>query len=138
MTTYIPEALRREVLQRAKGRCEYCGVHQHDRLFAHEIDHIYAEKHGGQSQSNNLSVACSECNRFKGSDLCSLDPVTNTIVALFHPRQQLWRDHFRLKGNIIEPLTPTGRVTERLLRFNEADTVERRRLLIEAGRYQTP
>jgi hypothetical protein len=138
MTTYIPEALRREVMQRAQGRCEYCGVHQSDRLFAHEIDHIYAEKHGGQSQSNNLSVACSECNRFKSSDLCSLDPITDKIVTLFHPRQQRWFDHFRLNGSIIEPLTPTGRVTERLLHFNDPDSVERRRLLIEAGRYQTP
>ncbi len=137
MTTYIPESLRRQVMERAQERCEYCRVHQDDRLFAHEIDHIYAEKHGGLSQEINLAAACSECNRFKGSDLCSLDPMSNTVVELFHPRRNRWADHFRILDGIIEPLTATGRVTARLLRFNDADAVDRRRLLIETGRYPT-
>ena len=68
MTTYIPETLRRQVIERGQGRCEYCRVHQDDRLFAHEIDHIFAEKHGGQTEIENLGLACGECNRYKGSD----------------------------------------------------------------------
>jgi len=133
--TYIPEAQRRQVVARAQSRCEYCRVHEDDRFFAHEIDHIYAEKHGGQTQEDNSCLACSECNRYKGSDLCSLDAVTNTIVTLFHPRSDSWVDHFRVLDGIIEPLTAHGRVTARLLHFNDAEAVDRRRLLIEAGRY---
>lgn len=135
MTTYISEALRRQVIERAKERCEYCRVHQDDRLFAHEIDHIYAEKHGGETQVDNLCLACSECNRFKSSDICSLDPLTNAIVALYHPRADQWKDHFRVLDGIIEPLTPNGRVTVRLLYLNKPETIDRRRLLIESGRY---
>lgn len=135
MTTYISEALRREVSTRADGRCEYCRVHETDRLFGHEIDHIYAEKHGGQTQADNLCLACSECNRYKGSDLCSLDSVTGEIVALYHPRRDRWADHFRVNNGLIQALTPPGRVTARLLHFNDADIVDRRRLLIAIGRY---
>ena len=135
MTTHIPDALRREVTSRAAQRCEYCRVHQEDRLFAHEIDHIIAEKHGGETQSTNLSLACSECNRFKGSDLCSLDSVTQTIVTLFNPRSRRWADHFRVADGVIEALTPAGRVTTRLLQFNRLDSIDRRRSLIRLGRY---
>jgi hypothetical protein len=138
MMGYISEALRREVVDRAQGYCEYCFIHQEDRLFAHEIDHIYAEKHSGQTQTDNLCLGCSECNRYKGSDLCSLDPVTQMVVALFHPRRDRWAEHFRLYDGIIEPLSPSGRVTARLLHFNDPETLDRRRILIEAGRYRIP
>lgn len=137
MATYIPDALRREVIERARSHCEYCRIHQEDRLFAHEIDHIYAEKHGGQTRSDNLSLACAECNRYKGSDLCSFDTVTDTIVPLFHPRRDAWADHFRVAEGVIEALTPSGRVTARLLQFNRLDAIDRRRLLIRQGRYST-
>jgi 5-methylcytosine-specific restriction endonuclease McrA len=135
MTSYISEMLRRQVAARAEGRCEYCRIHQDDRLFAHEIDHIFAEKHGGQAQMDNLCLACNECNRFKGSDLCSLDSETDAIVSLYHPRRDRWADHFRVLEGMLEALTATGRVTARLLHFNDADAVDRRRMLIEAGRY---
>jgi hypothetical protein len=135
MTTYIPDVLRREVTDRAKQHCEYCRVHQEDRLFAHEIDYIIAEKHGGQSKSDNLSLACAECNRDKSSDLCSLDSETQAIVPLFHPRLQHWIEHFRAVDRFIEPLTPTGRVTARLLQLNRLDAIDRRRSLVKQGRW---
>lgn len=133
--TYISEALRRQVISRANGRCEYCLIHQNDRFYAHEIDHIFAEKHGGQTEVENLCLACDECNRHKGSDLCSLDYVSQIVVSLFHPRRDHWRDHFRILDGIVEPLTPTGRVTQKLLQINNPEAVDRRRLLIESGRY---
>jgi hypothetical protein len=135
MTAHIPDVLRREVAARAGQRCEYCRVHQEDRLFAHEIDHIIAEKHGGHSHTDNLSLACAECNRYKGSDLCSLDSETGTIVPLFHPRLQRWTDHFRAADGVIEALTPTGRVTTRLLQLNRIDAVDRRRSLMGLRRW---
>ena len=45
--TYIPADLRRLVIERAEGRCEYCLMHVADRLLPFEIDHVIAEKHGG-------------------------------------------------------------------------------------------
>src|SRR5579859_6656064 len=102
--TYVSEALRRQVNQRAAGRCEYC--YQDDSFFTHEVDHIYAEKHGGSTVETNLCCACANCNRNKGSDLCSLDPQTGDVIAMFHPRQDSWLEHFRLDTNgTIYPLT---------------------------------
>lgn len=72
----VPERLRRQVQERAKGRCEYCLVHEADMYYPHEADHVIAEKHGGPTSLDNLAWACFYCNRFKGSDLASVDPTT--------------------------------------------------------------
>ena len=129
--TYVPESLRRLVSQRAEDRCEYCRLHRQHGLFAHEIDHIYAEKHHGQTVESNLCLACSDCNSYKGSDLCSLDTDSGQVVALFHPRKDEWSDHFRLETSCrIAPLTATARVPVELLRINTAETVAERASLI--------
>ena len=134
--TYIPEALRQQVAARANARCEYCRLHEDYAYFTHEIDHIYAEKHSGDTIEANLCLACADCNRHKGSDLCSIDPQTGNVVALFHPRHESWNEHFRLiETGVIEPLTATGRVTERILRFNRVDLVADRARLIALGGY---
>ena len=133
--TYIPEGLRRLVVERAGGRCEYCLLGRDDSFMPHEVDHIIADKHGGETSEENLCLSCHLCNRHKGTDLASLDPQTRQRVFLFHPRQDNWADHFQLDGARIEPLTPEGRVTARILQFNTLKRVEERLALIAAGRY---
>ncbi len=129
--TYVPEGIRRTVIERAAQRCEYCRWHQDNTFFTHEIDHIYAEKHGGQTVETNLCLACADCNRHKSSDLCSLDPVTGAVVSLFHPRQEKWEDHFKMQqSGEIALVTATARATAHILNFNDAEFVaERARLL---------
>ena len=134
--SYISPSLRRQVRQRARNRCEYCLIHQDDMIPAHEVDHIYAEKHGGGTVAVNMCLSCYHCNRFKGTDLASLDPETNEPVFLFHPRRDGWDDHFRLSDDgYIIPLTPRARATVRLLRINDILRVSERAILIAAGRY---
>lgn len=60
-----------------------------------------------------------------------------SIVALYHPRRDLWVDHFQFDANsgLIEPLSAQGRVTIFLLRLNDADRVMDRKLLIDEDRY---
>lgn len=58
--SYIAVALRKEVKERAKSRCEYCQLPEAYAYHEHEIDHIYAEKHGGQTDSSNLCLACAD------------------------------------------------------------------------------
>jgi len=87
--TRVPKALRAQVFQRAENRCEYCRVDGEDVYLPLEVDHIYAEKHGGETTADNLCISSFECNRHKGSDLTAFDPVTGEIVALFHPRRDL-------------------------------------------------
>ena len=131
--TYIPAALRRQVYERAKGCCEYCLIPDLAAFSAHEIDHIVAEKHGGLTEAENLALSCTLCNKHKGSDLTSIDPETSQIVTLYHPRQDLWHEHFQLKDAEIVPLSAKGRVTIRLLQLNRRDRVEERQLLLQAG-----
>jgi hypothetical protein len=131
--TYIPTALRRFVCERAGDRCEYCLIPESASFAPHWIDHIVAEKHGGKTDADNLANSCIICNKRKGSDLSSIDPQTSDVVALFHPRRERWADHFRLVGGRIEPLTATGRVTERLLQFNRPERVDERELLLAMG-----
>jgi hypothetical protein len=135
--THIPDALRREVAARGESRCEYCRLHEDDTYFTHEIDHIYAEKHGGPTSADNLCVACADCNRNKGSDLCSLDPQTGDVVALFHPRRDAWEEHFQLGDDgVIVPRTGEARATARVLGFNRPDLVADRARLLTLRRYK--
>jgi hypothetical protein len=85
--TYIPEYLRREVYERASGQCEYCLIDERFTVKRHEVDHIRAEKHFGLTVSANLCLSCFDCNRHKGSDLSSVDPISDEVVTLFHPRR---------------------------------------------------
>lgn len=129
--TYISQELRRLVYERAAGCCEYCLIPEKAVLFAHQIDHIIAEKHGGLTQADNLALSCAICNKYKGSDIASLDE--NEVVALFHPRRQHWDEHFQLQEAEIVPLTAHGRVTVKLLQLNRFERVAERRLLMRAG-----
>ena len=131
----ILASLRREVRARAKQRCEYCLIAQSQSLFPHEPDHLIALKHGGRTTAGNLALACSDCNRFKGSDIASIDRVTGKLVRLFNPRTQRWAAHFCLIGGRIIPLTATGRVTEQLLKFNLPNRIEVREELVALGLY---
>ncbi len=135
MTASLPAALRRLVVKRAGNRCEFCLIHQDDVPQQHEIDHLVARKHSGQTVAENLALTCLPCNRHKGSDQTAIDPETQTLVPLFNPRVQAWADHFMLVDARIIGLTPMARATASLLRLNLPTRVDIRRLLIEKGRY---
>ncbi|MBI3763478.1 MAG: HNH endonuclease [Chloroflexi bacterium] len=132
---HLHEPLRRQVVERASGRCEYCLLHQDDVPFSHQVDHIVPLKHGGRTISENLAVACLECNRHKGSDLTAIDPEDGEISSLFSPRLQNWDEHFAVDDARIVGRTATGRATASLLRMNERKRVAERRALIDAGRW---
>ena len=134
-STHIPAALRRRVQERALGACEYCLLSEEDAYFSHEPDHIIAEKHGGVTSFENLCWACFDCNRFKGSDIASRDSLSGELVRLFNPRLDDWCQHFEVERGAIQPLTPIGRATERLLKFNLPGRVEIRETLSKVGRY---
>jgi hypothetical protein len=135
MSESIPADLRRLVQDRAGGRCEYCLLNETTSPYTHEVDHLIARKHGGQTVSENLALACLACNRRKGSDLTTIDPVTGIVVPLFNPRVQRWSDHFALAGAIINGLTPIGRGTVFLLALNALDRLIRREMLLAESLY---
>lgn len=133
--SYVSSGLRRQIHQRAQDRCEYCLLSQGDAFFPHEPDHVTAEKHGGATTIENLALACFDCNRFKGSDIASIDPDTGNLVALFNPRTQNWNEHFSLTGGLSIALTPVGAATVRLLKLNLPARVEAREALARRRRY---
>lgn len=135
MTVYIPKALRQLVKQRAADTCEYCLLHQTFSMYSHEVDHIIATKHGGQTIAENLLLACLPCNRHKGSDLTSIDPQSQTITPLFNPRKQTWAEHFNHDQGYITGLTATGRTTVFLLQINERSRVQLRQALLNQNLY---
>lgn len=116
--TSIPAALRRFVRNRAGCRCEYCLLSEDDAYLPHEPDHVIALKHGGETDAANLALACFDCNRYKGSDLASIDPRTGALTPLFNPRVDVWMTHFASEGGRIVAQTSVGRVTVALLRLN--------------------
>jgi hypothetical protein len=136
--SYIPVAVRRLVYARAKGCCEYCLISEEHVLVPHEVDHVIAQKHGGQTEAQNLALSCTLCNKYKGSDLASLDPETGEIMPLYNPRRDNWVEHFSFVEGMIVPKTAIGRVTVRLLQFNRPEQVLERQLLNAAGLLRTP
>lgn len=132
---HIPNQLRRLVLARAGGRCEYCLIHQDDAPDTHQMDHIIALRHGGKTISENLACACSLCNHFKGTDFGTIDPASGAVRMLFNPRTQLWSEHFALRDILIVGLTPVGQATIELLHLNDDTRLLEREVLIAENRY---
>src|SRR5215813_5528597 len=110
------------VRERAGNRCEYCQLHQDDSPLASlHIEHIVPKKHGGLDTIDNLALACIDCNLHKGPNLTGIDPETNEVTELFHPRRQEWGAHFVWDGIYIIGLTAIGRTTVRVLHMNSDD-----------------
>lgn len=136
--SHIPAQLRRLVIQRAQECCEYCLIFQQDADFPHQVDHLIALKHGGQTSGGNLALACLKCNRYKGSDLTAIDPADGISVPLFNPRTQVWDEHFALNAAVLIGQTQIGRATVALLRMNDPVRVRQRQQLMDTGRYPPP
>jgi hypothetical protein len=133
--TYIPVELRRAVISRAERLCEYCLIHEDDTFFGCQVDHIIAEKHGGETSFANLAMACTNCNRAKGSDIGTL--VNGVLVRFFSPRSDIWAEHFALAhdGITIIAKSEIGQATTKILAMNTAERLLEREMLCEAERY---
>jgi hypothetical protein len=114
----ISAGLRRQVVERAGGRCEYCGLTQVGQEAAFHVDHAVPVSAGGPTNLDNLALACVSCSLRKGARRVAPDPQTGGAVALFNPRRDAWRVHFRWDGVRVVGLTPTGRATVEALRMN--------------------
>lgn len=137
MSRYINDTLSKQVLLCANGICEYCRISIDDTYFGGEIDHIRSLKHNGQTELNNLALACQPCNRNKGSDLGSIATTSETLVRFFNPRTDIWPEHFHVNQIAeIEALTEIGEVTALIFGFNDLERIAERKGLIEIGHYE--
>lgn len=135
MPEHVSAALRRLVRTRAQGRCEYCRTPEAYAPQAFSVEHILPLSKHGTSTADNLALSCQGCNNHKFTRTRAVDPVTELMVSLFHPRRQAWNDHFawlpdarRLLG-----ISPTGRATVSMLRLNRPGLMGLREALIALG-----
>ena len=132
----LSSEVRELVQRRAQGLCEYCRLPQDASILPHQVDHIIGKQHRGSDDSTNLCLCCIRCNLKKGPNIASIDPETGLVVALYHPRRQMWREHFAISTDgTIQGQTAEGRSTVQLLEVNEEDRVRLRVLLLRRGQY---
>ena len=116
--SYIPTEIQRLVIQRAAGRCEYCGLSQKGQEATFHIDHVIPVVVGGKTVAENLALACVSCSLRKAARQKAIDPQSGKEVALYNPRRDTWHDHFLWKGAYAVGLTATGRATIEALDMN--------------------
>jgi len=86
---------------------------------------------GGQTILGNLALACLHCNRHKGPNIAGTDPTTGAPVRLFHPRVDVWKEHFEWMGAILAGRTTIVRVTIQVLAINKPDFLAMRKALFD-------
>lgn len=59
----ISGTIRYDVISRAKGRCEACGISSDERAL--DVDHIIPRNNGGKTEIGNLQALCYKCNSEK-------------------------------------------------------------------------
>lgn len=116
----VTSSTRRLVWERAGSRCEYCRMRQEwEPLHVYHVEHIVARQHRGTDTDENLALACHKCNFRKGPNLGSMDPDGDRHVRLFHPRLQVWDEHFVMLNGFISGRSDVGRTTVFLMEMNE-------------------
>jgi hypothetical protein len=129
--------LRQEVIQRANNRCEYCGLSQLGQEATFHIDHIHPVTSGGETNSDNLALACVSCSLRKGARTVAIDPQSEQEVSLYHPRLNNWQAHFYWDGVNLVGKTPVGRATVVALQMNRSTILAIRQEETLLGRHPT-
>ena len=124
----ISEDLRRQVIEEAGFRCEYCKTSSQLAGMPLIMEHIFPRSFGGTDDRNNLAASCYRCNEFKGVKTHAIDPEAGQFVPLFNPQTQCWKDHMTWVngGTHIVGITPIGRATVIALRLNNENVVDAR------------
>ncbi len=110
--------LRQQVESRAGGYCEYCRMNQSLQGATFHIEHITPQSQGGADDFENLALACPSCNLHKSDRTQAVDVESGMQVALFHPRQHDWSEHFLWDDYAIEGRSSIGRATTVALDMN--------------------
>lgn len=131
----IPESLRRFVIKRAEGCCEYCQLAQAGQEAKFHIDHIVQSSAGGASESGNLALACVSCSLRKGARQFIKLPGSDRKVAVFNPRLQTWADHFAWDGLILRGTSEIGVALVEALQMNRPVIVAIRQEEVFRGRH---
>lgn len=137
---YIPIAIQRAILELSRDYCEYCVVPSNFSTDYFHYEHIIALALNGPTELGNIARSCGICNNNKRDKIEYIDPLTQETVRLFHPRQDVWTDHFQWSKDdlYIVGITPIGRATIDLLKLNRPNALNLRKLLKLGGLHPPP
>ena len=127
--TYFSKKDREFIQKRAKYRCEYCLLLEKYMDCVNE--HIIAKSCGGTDDLDNIANGCIRCNGFKYNKIEGFDEVSNKVARLYHPRTNVWDEHFKWDENYIQiiGITAIGRVTVNTLKMNHQKSKNLRKLM---------
>ena len=125
ISEHVTPAQRRAVHTRAEGRCEYCRTPDSFVPGSFAVEHILPRAKGGKTHLQNLALSCPACNRRKTDTVLARDPGRKEVVPIFHPRRQVWSEHFIWAPDQVTlvGLTETGRATITVLALNRERVV---------------
>jgi HNH endonuclease len=135
-----PAELRAFVQRRAGGLCEYCHAPEAWQYVEFTVEHILPVAAGGETTAANLALCCFSCNRRKWDRQSAIDPAAGSEHRLFHPRVDVWNEHFAWSrdGLSIVGQTATGRATVAALDLNRSRLRQIRAADAEVGRHPPP
>jgi len=127
------------VSARARHACEYCHAPEIVFNLPFEVEHITPQSHGGETTEENLALSCRSCNLYKSDHMLAVDELTQQEATLFHPRLDIWQEHFSVSEETgeIKGLTASGRATVRQLRINSKAQIEARKQWLRLGHIQS-
>ena len=133
----VSAVIRRKVIFRADGFCEYCRSNSKFAESPYDVEHILPKSKGGKSELENLALACHGCNLFKAAKTEFFDSVSDKNVRLFNPRTDVWHNHFGWTSDFSEiiGLTAIGRATIEALDLNREGLINQRKMFYKYGKY---
>jgi HNH endonuclease len=132
---YISIAIQRAIIALSQGYCEYCVVPEDYSTDFFNFDHVQPVSQNGRSELGNLARTCGICNGHKHDKTKAIDPLTQQVCRLYHPRQDNWKDHFEWSEDCLRIIgkTAIGRTTVDLLQVNRKSNINLRKLLKLVG-----
>lgn len=133
----IAANIKRLVISRSQGYCEYCKCPSDFSTEPFSIEHIVPRSKDGLDQLDNLAYACIGCNIYKSDKTAFLDVVSQAMSPLFNPRTMNWDDHFIWDESLTSIIgkTAVGRATIEAIRLNRQPLKNLRRALIAIGEH---
>ena len=89
---YIPIAIQRAILELSRNYCEYCVMPSNYSTDFFHFEHIIPLILNGKTEFANLARSCGICNNNKRDKVEHIDPLTQEMVRLYHPREDVWTD----------------------------------------------
>jgi hypothetical protein len=129
--------IRDFVLTRAGFCCEYCRSPRNFSSDDFAVEHITPKSLSGLDDVDNLALSCQGCNSRKFTAISAIDPVSGLETSLFHPRIDIWAEHFIWSDDttMLIGLSAMARATIQKLDLNRSRVKNLRRVLALAGEH---